>query len=146
MILPDLNLLVYTYNSDAPLHQQARRWWETCLDGCQPVAIAWLVALGFVRLMTSRAVLQRPMAMQVAMEVAIQHLGRWLERPSLLILQPGPPHVAILTSFCEAGVLQSALLTDAHIAALAIENQAVVHSNDSDFSRFAGLRWSNPLR
>jgi predicted nucleic acid-binding protein len=64
----------------------------------------------------------------------------------VLILQPGPRHFAILSSFCEAGVLQSALLTDAHIAALAIENQAVVHSNDSDFSRFAGLRWSNPLR
>ena len=55
----------------------------------------------------------------------------------------------ILTALHEwfpAGVLQSALLTDAHIAALAIDNQAVVHSNDSDFSRFAGLRWSNPLR
>ena len=25
-------------------------------------------------------------------------------------------------------------------------NQAEVHSNDSDFSRFPGLRWNNPLR
>ena len=85
MILPDVNLLVYAYNTDAPWHPQAKRWWETCLDGSQPVAIAWVVALGFLRLMTSRAVMQRPMAM----EVAIQHLGRWLERPSVLILQPG---------------------------------------------------------
>lgn len=51
MILPDVNLLVYAYNSDAHWHPQARRWWETCLDGSQPVAIAWVVALGFVRLM-----------------------------------------------------------------------------------------------
>lgn len=142
MILPDVNLLVYADNTDAPWHQQARRWWETCLDGSQPVAIAWVVALGFVRLMTSRAVMQRPMAM----DVALRQLGRWLERPSVLILQPGPRHFAILSSLCEAGVLQSALLTDAHIAALAIDNQAVVHSNDSDFSRFPGLRWTNPLR
>lgn len=142
MILPDVNLLVYAYNADAPLHGQARRWWETCLDDSRPVAIAWVVALGFVRLMTSRAVMQRPMAM----ETALGHLGRWLERPSVLILQPGPRHLAILSSFCDAGVLHSALLTDAHIAALAIDNQAVVHSNDNDFSRFPGLRWSNPLR
>ena len=142
MILPDVNLLVYAYNTDAPWHQQARRWWETCLDGSQPVAIAWVVALGFVRLMTSRAVMQRPMTMAVA----LCQVGRWLERPSVLILQPGPRHFAILLSFCEAGVLQSDLLTDAHIAALAIDNQAVLHSNDSDFSRFAGLRWNNPLR
>ena len=55
----------------------------------------------------------------------------------------------ILTAFHEwfpAGVLHSSLFTDTHIAALAIDNQAVVHSNDTDFSRFAGLRWSNPLR
>ncbi len=142
MILPDVNLLVYAYNADAPWHGQARRWWETCLDDSQPVAIAWVVALGFVRLMTSRAVMQRPMAM----ETALGHLGRWLERPSVLILQPGPRHFAILSSFCDAGVLHSALLTDAHIAALAIDNQAEVHSNDTDFSRFPGLRWRNPLR
>jgi len=142
VILPDVNLLVYAYNTDAPWHQQARRWWETCLDGSQPVAIAWVVALGFLRLMTSRAVMQRPMSM----DVALSQMGRWLERPSVLILQPGPRQFTILSSFCEAGVLQSALLTDAHIAALAIDNQAVVHSNDSDFSRFPGLRWTNPLR
>ncbi len=57
----------------------------------------------------------------------------------------------ILTALPEwlpAGVLQSALLTDAHIAVLVIDNQAaaVVHSNNTDFNRFAGLRWSNPLR
>jgi predicted nucleic acid-binding protein len=37
------------------------------------------------------------------------------------------------------------LTTDVHIAALAIEYQAVVHSNDSDFARFSGLHWKNPL-
>ena len=78
MILPDVNLLVYAYNTDAPLHQQARRWWEICLDGSQPVAITWVVALGFLRLMTSRAVMERPMAM----DVALSQLGRWLERPA----------------------------------------------------------------
>ena len=37
------------------------------------------------------------------------------------------------------------LVTDAHIAALAMEYQGVVHSNDADFGRFPGLRWRNPL-
>jgi hypothetical protein len=141
VILPDVNLLVYAYNSDAPFHAQAKRWWEACMDGSQPVAIPWVVALGFARLMTSRAVMQRPMDI----EVALGHLGRWLERPSVLILHPGPRHLPILASFCNAGILRGSLLTDAHIAALAIENQAVVQSNDSDFSRFPGLRWTNPL-
>jgi hypothetical protein len=61
------------------------------------------------------------------------------------ILPPGPRHLAILEGFCEAGVLTAALMTDGHSAALAIENQATVHSNDTDFCRFPGLRWRNPL-
>ena len=141
MIIPDVNLLVYAYNSDAPFHHQAKQWWEACMNGTQSIAIPWVVALGFLRLMTSRSVMQRPMAMGTS----INHLASWLEQPTVCILQPGPRHIAILKGFCEADVLSGALLTDSHIAALAIENQAHVHSNDSDFSRFPGLRWSNPL-
>jgi len=37
------------------------------------------------------------------------------------------------------------LTTDAHLAALAIEYQAELASTDSDFGRFRGLRWFNPL-
>jgi predicted nucleic acid-binding protein len=37
------------------------------------------------------------------------------------------------------------LTTDAHLAALAIEHQCELHSNDTDFARFPGLRWHNPL-
>jgi len=38
------------------------------------------------------------------------------------------------------------LTTDAHLAALAIEHGAELCSCDADFSRFAGLRWLDPLR
>lgn len=141
MIIPDVNLLVYAYNSDAPHHQQAKTWWEQGVRGRQPVAIPWVVALGFLRIMTSRAVLPRPMGVGTA----LGHVRSWLDQPTVLLLQPGPRHLGILTSFGEAGVLTAALMTDAHIAALAIENQATVHSNDSDFSRFPGLHWTNPL-
>ena len=141
MIVPDVNLLVYAYNADTSFHPQAKRWWEACLGGSQPVGIPWAVALGYLRLMTSRTVLPRPLDMAIA----VGHLRQWLEQPAVLVLQPGPRHLAILSGFCEAGMLTSSLMTDAHIAAMAIENQAVVHSNDSDFGRFAGLRWINPL-
>jgi predicted nucleic acid-binding protein len=38
------------------------------------------------------------------------------------------------------------LTSDAHLAALAIEHGATPCSHDNDFSRFAGLRWEDPLR
>jgi predicted nucleic acid-binding protein len=37
------------------------------------------------------------------------------------------------------------LTTDAHLAALAIESNATLHTADTDFLRFAGLKWLNPL-
>lgn len=37
------------------------------------------------------------------------------------------------------------LTTDVHLAAHAIEAGGEVHSNDTDFARFQGLRWVNPL-
>jgi hypothetical protein len=57
------------------------------VGGSQPVAIPWVEALGFLRVMTSQVVLQQPMEMALA---------------------------------------------------LAIEHQAEVHFNDSDFSLFPG--------
>ena len=99
------------------------------------------MALGFLRIMTSRAVLPRPMTPAGA----LGHVRSWLEQPSVRVLQPGPRHLDILTGFIEAGAIASAVITDAHIAALAVENQATVHSNDTDFARFPGLRWIDPL-
>jgi predicted nucleic acid-binding protein len=67
VILPDLNLLVYAYNEDAPLHSASKAWWETCLSGAEPVGLAWVVLLGFARLMSSRRVLLKPMLAREAL-------------------------------------------------------------------------------
>ncbi len=141
MILPDLNLLIYAYNSDAPKHREARAWWETCLSETQPVGLPWMVALGYLRLMTSRNVLVDPLEPAEA----LAHIRSWLQRPQAQILQPGPRHLDLLDHLTREGRASGKLAMDAHLAALAIEHQAELHSNDSDFSRFPGLRWSNPL-
>jgi toxin-antitoxin system PIN domain toxin len=142
VIVPDINLLVYAYNSDAPDHDLARRWWEASLSGTRPVGLAWAVVLGYLRLMTSGAVLVDPF---VPGEV-IEHVRAWLQRPNVVILHPGPRHLDLLDQLLAAAGGSASLTTDAHLAALAIEHQAEVCSNDSDFSRFPGLRWSDPLR
>jgi toxin-antitoxin system PIN domain toxin len=142
MILPDINLLVYAYNSDAPRHARAKAWWEGCLSDSRPVALPWVGILGFLRLMTSRSVLVEPCSPQEA----IGYIRSWLERPQVQILQPGPRHLDILDDLLKAAQTAGKLTTDAHLAALAIEHQAELHTNDGDFSRFPGLRWTNPLK
>ncbi|MGM0576049.1 MAG: type II toxin-antitoxin system VapC family toxin [Myxococcota bacterium] len=141
MILPDVNLLVYAYNADAPRHAAAKAWWEETLTDHRPVGLPWAVAMGFVRIMTHPRVLVHPMEPGRAVEM----VRSWLQRSHVHVLAPGPRHLNILDSLLgEIGVAGS-LTTDAHLAALAIEHQAELHSNDADFARFSGLVWHNPL-
>jgi toxin-antitoxin system PIN domain toxin len=141
LILPDLNLVVYAHNRDAPHHAAARSWWEGLLNGTEPIAITWVVVLGFIRLMSHRAVLVHPMTSTAA----LTHVRAWFARPNVERLEPGPQHIDLLDRLLSAAGTGGNLTTDAHLAALAIEHQCELHSNDTDFARFPGLRWRNPL-
>ena len=141
MIVPDINLLLYTYDSNSPFHDRAREWWEDLLSSPTPVGLPWLVLLGFIRIRSNRRFIARPMAPAEA----LAHCRSWLQQPNARILVPGPRHLDILESLLGGPAIGSRLATDAHLAALAIENQAELHSNDSGFLRFSGLRWRNPV-
>lgn len=141
MILPDINVLIHAYNQDSPRHAAARIWWERTLRSPRPVGLAWVVILGFIRLMTSRTVMENPMRPVEA----IRRVRGWLTRPRVEILSPGEGHAEILFGLLEETGVAGSLTTDAHLAALAIEYQAELASTDADFARFRGLRWFNPL-
>lgn len=79
------------------------------------------------------------------MDVACEHARRWLAQPYVSTIDAGPLHAEIVFGLLEALGTGGNLTTDAHLAALAIEHQAELHSTDADFRRFPGLRWSNPL-
>ena len=141
MIVPDLNLLLYAYDREAPHHDSARRWWEALVNGSERVGVPWVVSTGFVRLLTHPRVLLRP----TTPERAIDYVREWFRFPHVTPINPGPDHLVHLRSNLSAAAVGADLVTDAHIAALAMEYQAEVHSNDTDFGRFPGLRWRNPL-
>ena len=141
MIVPDINLLVHAYNSESPVHVQARAWWEGLLNGTRPVGLAWVAILGFVRITTHRQILSSPLTPKAACDRA----RTWLGRPYVSVLHPGDRHAEILFGLLGALGYAGNLTTDAHLAALAIEHQAELHSTDVDFGRFAGLRWVNPI-
>jgi toxin-antitoxin system PIN domain toxin len=141
LIVPDVNLLVYAHDRAAPLHDPARQWWEGLLNGEVGVGLPWAVLFGFIRLVTHPAVLIEP----VAPEDALRRVVSWTERRQVEILEPGPRHLAIVARLFAATGVAANLTTDTHLAALAIEHRCELHSNDSDFGRFPGLRWHNPL-
>jgi uncharacterized protein len=141
VILPDVNLLVHAYNSESPRHAAACAWWEGALNATRPVGLTWVAILGFIRIATNRQVLANPLPAVTACAWA----RAWLAQPYVSVIDPGPRHAEILFALLESLGSAGNLTTDAHLAALAIEHQAELHSTDADFARFPGLRWVNPL-
>ena len=141
MIVPDINLLLYAYDSGSPFHTQAKAWWQQCLSGTEPVGLAQIVAFGFVRIGTSGRVFRNPMT---AVEAA-GHIRSWQSQPLVQLLEPRRDHVEQVLKLLETLGTAGNLVTDAQIAALAIEHGAVLHTADADFLRFRGLRWFNPI-
>lgn len=141
MIVPDINLLVYAYNAEDSSHALAKNWWEELLNGTAPVGLPWVTITGFLRLVTHPRVLADPMPVSCATE----HVRAWLEQPPVLIIEQGKKFPGIFLSLLDESGTAGNLTTDSYLAALAIEHQAELHSNDPDFSRFKGLRWRNPL-
>ncbi len=141
MIIPDINLLLYAHITTFPKHAAARAWWEAAMNGNQEVGIVAPVAFGFIRIGTNPRVFAPPMSV----DVAIGHVESWLARPRVRMLAPGSRHIDLAFGLIRALGAAANLTTDAQIAAFAIENQAELHSNDTDFARFRGLHWVNPL-
>jgi uncharacterized protein len=141
MIIPDINLLVYAHNDQCPQHTKAKAWWEKLMNGREPVGLPWISAGGFIRLMTNPRVLERPMKV----EQAVGHVRAWLEQEPVRILHPGERFGDLFLNFLLTLGTAGNMTTDAQFAALAVDYQAELHSNDTDFHRFPGLRWRNPL-
>lgn len=141
MILVDVNPLLNAYNRDFPAHAPARKWWEGAVNQGEAIGLAWVTILGFIRIMTNPRAMLNPMAVAEAVAAA----RSWLDLPNVDIVEPGPRHAEILFRLLGQVGVAGNLTTDAHLAALAIEHQARLASTDTDFARFPGLRWFNPL-
>lgn len=141
MIAPDVNLLVYAVDEDSPFHTSARAWLENALSGAESIGFAWMVLLAFVRVTT------RPQAVPIPLpiEQALGVVALLLAQPNVMVIEPGPRHFELLRDLLIDVGTAGNLTSDAHLAAIAIEHGAEVCSTDTDFGRFAGLRWRNPL-
>ncbi len=141
MIIPDINLLLYAYDSGSPFHAKAAPWWQSCLSGTEPVGLLHVVAFGFVRIATNPRAFLNPMTPAEASG----HVRSWLEQPPVQVLDPGPEHLQHTLKLLEKVGTAGNLVSDAQMAALAMEHDAVLHTADADFVRFHGLRWFNPI-
>lgn len=142
MIVVDANILIYAYHADAPLHKAAARWLEDVLDGAEIIGLPWITLWAFLRISTNPRLWPNPKSAEDAFQV-MQDL---LAQPRVVIVGPEARHPELLQRLVVEHRASGPLLTDAVLAALALEHGATLASADQDFSRFTDLRWVNPLR
>lgn len=141
MILVDANLLLYAEDSLSEHHQAARIWWDEQLSGSAPVCLCWPVLIAFIRIGTNVRLHDRPLTINEA----IERMQSWFDQPCVTMLHPTDEHWAIFQRMVRTGRATGNLVSDAHLAALAIEHGCTLHSTDGDFARFKGLKWKNPI-
>ena len=112
------------------------------LSGTEQIGFAWAALLGFIRISTNHAAFDVPLSPTRAFE----YVESWLAQPVATVVHPTHEHATILRRLLEPIGTAGNLTPDAHLAALAIEHGAELCSRDADFSRFDGLRWTDPLR
>jgi toxin-antitoxin system PIN domain toxin len=139
--LLDANILLYAYNLDSPHHDACRVWLEAAFNGAEPVALPWQTVLAFIRIATHPRAMAQPLAVSQACAI----VDRWFQQPNVTPLAPAERFWPILREQLLDGRITGPLVTDAALAAQALEHGAVLCSTDRDFRRFRGLTLVDPL-
>ena len=141
LILVDANILLYAEDQLSTFHKQARSWWDEQLSQTSPVCLCWSVLKAYLRISTNRRVFQRPLSL----DEAITRTASWFSQPCIRLIAPTDRHWEVLQRMLREGQALANLVSDAHLAALAVEHGCVLCSTDADFARFPSVKWRNPL-
>ena len=139
-MIVDTNVLLYAVDSQSTFHQVAKDWLEQALNGATRVGLPWQSLLGFQRIITHPRASSNPLLPSQAWA----YIHDWLDQPNAWQPVPGLRHRSILEKLIVGGDLRGNLVSDAHLAALAIEHGVGICSFDSDFARFDQLTWIRP--
>jgi len=136
----DANVLLYAVDEEAENHELARSWLLGALRSKETVVLPWVSLLAFLRISTSPRIYPTPLTVEEASEV----VDAWLSRPNVVPATGGRDHWGILRRLLGTSGAGGNLVTDAHVAAFALEMGATVTTFDNDFGRFPGVEWRRP--
>lgn len=141
MIVLDANILLYAYDDQAAEHGRIREWLAQQLRANEATGLPWISLWAFLRIATNPRITRTALALKEAFEI-IEEIR---SMPRAMLVQPGPQHAEILQHLAIGAHAAGPRITDATLAAIAIEHGAKLASTDRDFARFQGLNWINPL-
>lgn len=136
----DANVLIYADNVRAEQHDVTRRWLQAALVGPESLLVPWMTSLAYLRIVTNPRAVPHPLTLSEAFDF----LRQLLTQDAVLVAEPDARHLERVETMLRATGVGGNLVSDAHLAALALQHDATVVSFDRDFGRFPGVRWERP--
>jgi toxin-antitoxin system PIN domain toxin len=140
-MLVDANLLIFAFDDSSPFNRSASDWLTAQLNGSSRIGLPWQSLVAFVRITTNPRASRTP----VSSDEAWTQVEEWLDTDVSWIPGPTARHGDVLGGLIRRHRLTGNMITDAVLAALAIEHGLRLASADTDFARFDELSWENPL-
>lgn len=140
-MIVDANVLLYAVDEASPHHAVCAAWLTDALNGPERVGLPWQSLGAFCRIATHPRVSARPLTATAAQDF----VDGWLDAPSTWVPPASERTAAAYALLTRRHHVVGDLVTDAQLAALALELGVAVVSADSDFARFPEVRWVNPL-
>jgi toxin-antitoxin system PIN domain toxin len=141
VVLLDVNVLVIAMREDAPRHRKVKAYVEGLRQAPEPFGLSDLVLSGTLRVLTHPRVFVPPSPPGIARA----YVGALRATPNAVLVAPGARHWELFIGLLEMSGAIGNLVSDAWHAALAIEHGCEFVTDDTDFSRFPGLRWRRPV-
>lgn len=141
MLFVDVNVLVHAHRPEAPRHDEYRDWLESVRVGHELVAVSAHILAGFLRVVTHPRVFRDPTPTAIALDFA----EGFRRSPSVISVIPGPRRWAMFERLVRSTDARGNLVSDAFIAAMAMEQGATLVTADRGFARFSGLAVRHPL-
>lgn len=140
MILFDVNVLLYAHRLESEKHVPMKKWLEELLSSGETFGYCDFVVSGFLRIATHPKIFDPP----THMKEALRFIEKIITLPQALFISPGKKHWEIFKKYCAMPEIKGSLVTDAYLAALAVESGCDWVSDDNDFKLFSNLHWRKP--
>lgn len=135
MKLWDVNLWVYAFRADSPLHSRVRPLFEQSLEAREPFLFIPSVASSFLRLVTNSRIFKEPSEDREAWSF-IDYLEA---HPAAVFGEDDAMAFGIFKHLCLVSGARGNDVPDAFLAALALRHDATLLSADASMKRWQGL-------
>jgi toxin-antitoxin system PIN domain toxin len=140
LILVDINIALPAHRGEHPDHSIAREWLIGTLRSGASIGLTDATISGLARIATNQRIFDDP----ATTEQIVEYVD-YLIAAGAGVITAGPRHWSIFRDLMERAKATGDLVTDAHLAAIALEHGARIATRDRDFARFPGVDWFDPL-